>query len=176
MLPPGLRLHTRDLLKAYVNHSKSTGLWITTINTEEFKPGAKGNKPCLKAFSFRNEYEAKETAYVNAPPTMMPHSSSCFNCDTKYAKILRRPFNCANCGASVCNSCTVKWNASMLPDTYKKKNTKTVKVCVTCDYLATSFREAIQSAHFERAKQIYMTGNINLRCPFMNMRKGSEIM
>uniref|UniRef100_A0A7S3Q105 RING-type domain-containing protein n=1 Tax=Chaetoceros debilis TaxID=122233 RepID=A0A7S3Q105_9STRA len=180
VLPPGIRLHTRCLLKAYVNHSKSTGLWITTINTEEYpqqkgKSRSKGKK-CLKAFSFNNEFEAKETAYVNAPPAMMPLGANCYNCDVKFKNFFRGPINCRNCGVCICKNCSVKWHGSMVPETYNKKKAKKIDVCVTCDYLASCFRRAILRGDFLKIKQLYMTGNINLRCAFMNVPKGDEIM
>jgi hypothetical protein len=64
----------------------------------------------------------------------------------------------------------------MVPETYNSKNSQNVKVCKTCDYLATAFRHAILEGSYEQASSLYMTGNINLRCPLMNVRKGNEIM
>lgn len=64
----------------------------------------------------------------------------------------------------------------MIPETYNVKNKSSVKVCKTCNYLATAFRHALLSGNYELAQSIYMTGNINLRCPFMNVKKGNEVM
>ena len=114
-LPAEYPLRTRNLETAFVNHSKSTGLWITTISD----PGPKRN--AIKAFSFRSEGEAKETAYVNAPPKMIPTRTvtHCFSCESKF-NVFRRATHCKNCGVCICNSCTVSWKASMLPETYHK--------------------------------------------------------
>lgn len=172
-LPPGLRLHTRNLLTAHVNHNVATGLWITTINTSQ-------NARCskyLKAFSFKTEHEARETAYVNAPPMLLPFdkNSHCFICESKFT-VIRRAAHCRNCGMCVCNSCSTRWSKHMIPETYNTKNQSSVKTCNTCNYLTTAFRHAILNGNFELAQRVYMTGNINLRCPFINIKKGNEVM
>jgi len=173
-LPPGLRLRTRNLLTAYVNHNKATGLWITTINTNQ---NARTSSRYLKAFSFRNEQEARETAYVNAPPLLLPFDKNphCFVCEVKFT-LIRRASHCRNCGICICKGCSTNWSKLMIPETYNAKNTRSVKVCKTCTYLATAFRHALLKGNYELAQSIYMTGNINLRCPFMNVKKGNEIM
>lgn len=178
-LPPGLQLHTRKLLTAYVNHNKETSLWITTINTNQ---NAKSKKITpskhLQAFSFRSEHEARESAYVNAPPKMIGFDVSpfCFNCETKFNGVFRRPSNCRNCGICICNSCSVSWSKFMVPDTYNTRGSKIVKICKTCDYLSAAFRHSLLSGNYDATLKIYMTGNINLRCPFLNVRNGNEIM
>jgi len=179
-LPPGLRLRTRNLLTAFVNHNRATSLWITTINTNQNSNSITKASKYLKAFSFRTEREARESAYINAPPKMLPFESSphCFNCEIKFSSVFRRPAHCRNCGVCICNSCSTTWGRLMVPDTYKTKNSKVkiVKVCKTCDYLATSFRHALLEGNYNQAISFYMTGNINLRCPFFNVKNGNEIM
>jgi hypothetical protein len=64
----------------------------------------------------------------------------------------------------------------MIPETYNHKNTSRVKVCMTCDYLSTLFRFSLVNGDMEQMQKIYMTGNINLRCPFLNVKSGNEIM
>lgn len=180
VLPQGLKLHTRNLMTAYVNHNKQTSLWLTTINTnqEGNRQSSKSKTSSLKAFSFRTEHEARESAYVNAPPKMIPFQSSphCFNCDSKFNSVFRRPSHCRNCGVCICSTCTVPWSKLMIPETYNTKNTKNVKVCKTCDYLSAAFRHYLLKGDYDGALKIYMTGNINLRCPFLNVKKGHEIM
>ena len=178
LLPSGLRLRTRNLVTAYVNHSKSTGLWITQINLEE-RVNKKGvSQSSARAFSFRSENEAKETAYVNAPPKMIIFDmvSNCFGCESKFNQVFRRPAHCRNCGVCICPSCSTTWSKAMIPETYNTKKKRSVKVCRTCDYLSTKFRHALMSGDFKAAKRIYMTGNINLRCPFSNIKRGNEVM
>jgi len=177
LLPPGLRLRTRQLVTAYVNHSKSTNLWITQINSEE-RVNKKGPHPSVKAFSFRSENEAKETAYVNAPPKMIPFDmvSHCFGCEGKFNTVFRRPSHCRNCGVCICASCSTAWSKAMVPETYNFKNARIVKICNSCDFISTKFRHALMSGDFKAAKRIYMTGNINLRCPFSNIKRGNEVM
>jgi len=64
----------------------------------------------------------------------------------------------------------------MVPSSYKSKNTNSISVCKTCDFLATAFRHALLGGRYNHALKIYKTGNINLRCPFTNVDNGSEIM
>lgn len=180
-LPPGLKLRTRNLLTAYVNHNKATSLWITTINTnQKASANERSATRYLKAFSFRTEHEARESAYVNAPPELVPFESmpNCFSCETRFNSVLRRPSHCRNCGVCICNICSTSWSKLMIPETYNTKNTKTVKICRTCDYLSTAFRHALLSGNYDNAIKVYMTGNINLRCPFVNVKNknGNEIM
>lgn len=182
-LPPGLKLHTRNLLTAYVNHNKATSLWITTVNTD---PNLNANSNVnnnfrgshLQAFSFRSEHEARESAYVNAPPMMVSFDKSpnCFQCDSKFNSVFRRPAHCRNCGVCICSSCSSSWNKLMVPGTYNTKGSKTVKVCKTCDYLSVAFRRSLLDGNYDAALKVYMTGNINLRCPFFNVRSGQDIM
>ena len=177
-LPLGLRLHTRNLLTAYVNHNRETGLWITTVNTNQ-NPDKKSQKSKhLQAFSFRSESEARESAYVNAPPKMIPFDESphCFNCSNRFNSIFRRASHCRNCGVCICNSCSTHWNKLMIPDTYNTKGSRYIKVCKTCDYLSAAFRHSLLVGNYDAALKLYMTGNINLRCPFLNVRNGQEIM
>jgi hypothetical protein len=59
----------------------------------------------------------------------------------------------------------------MLPVTfhmYKRK--KLVKVCMACDWLNITFRQACVTGDLERAVALNSTGNINTRTPFANMR------
>ena len=153
-------------------------MWITQINLEE-KVNKRGTtQPSARAFSFRSENEAKETAYVNAPPKMIRFDmmSHCFGCESKFNQVFRRPSHCQNCGVCICPSCATTWSKAMIPETYNIKNKRTAKVCKTCDYLSTRFRHALMSGDFKAAKIIYMTGNINLRCPFSNIKRGNEVM
>jgi hypothetical protein len=176
-LPAEYPLRTRNLETAFVNHSKSTGLWITTISNTDHRESKRGNRNTLKAFSFRSEEEAKETAYVNAPPKMIPFhmASHCFTCDSKFS-VFRRASHCRNCGVCICNSCSTTWNRPMLPETYNAKNSRVVKVCTSCDYISSLFRQALLNGDYDMGKKLYMTGNINLRCPFTNIRKKNEVM
>jgi hypothetical protein len=178
-LPPGFKLHTRNLLTAYVNHNKETALWITTINTSQEGKVSKRSAKHLQAFSFRSEHEARESAYVNAPPKLTELNNNCFSCEKKTSGMFRRPTHCRNCGVCICNSCSRTWSKVMVPDTYNTAGTKNVKVCKTCDYLSAAFRHALIKGNYDAVIKIYMTGNINLRCPFLNVKKGkngSEIM
>ena len=171
-------VHTRTLLTASVYHNQATGLWIATINTNQ-KPGATNRRNAakyLKAFSFHTEREARESAYANAPPKMVPFTESpnCFICRGKFA-VFRRPSHCRNCGVCICTSCTATWSSKMIPETYNMKKESSVKVCKSCNFLVLAFRRALLDGQYDEAIALYNTGNINLRCPFGNV-KNNEAM
>ena len=63
----------------------------------------------------------------------------------------------------------------MISETYNIKNERTVKACNTCNNLATAFQNSLLQANFDDALTIYNAWNINLRCPFLNV-KTSEVM
>ena len=63
----------------------------------------------------------------------------------------------------------------MIPETYNNNDESSVKICNSCDFLSKSFRQALLEGNYEDAVSIYNTGNVNLRCPFMNV-KGAEVM
>eukprot|EP00978_Attheya_sp_CCMP212_P010258 scaffold24714_cov49-Attheya_sp.AAC.1 len=161
-------IHSRTLLTATVYNNTATKLWITTINTNQ-KPGGTNRSNAskyLKAFSFKTESEARESAIANAPPRMIPFSESpqCFICQGKFA-VFRRASHCRNCGTCVCSSCSVSWPTKMIPETYNLKSESVVKVCKSCNYLSGTFRKALMDGEYDEAVALYNTGNVNLRCP-----------
>ena len=171
------RIQTRSLLTTSVYHNQATGIWITTINMSQKSNVTKSNAAkYLKAFSFLTEREARESAYANAPAKMHPFTENpnCFSCDQKFS-VFKRASHCRNCGVCVCNSCSVSWSKVALPETYNIKNEKMVKVCKSCNTLSKLFRQALLDANYEDALIIYNTGNINLRCPFINAQT-NEVM
>ena len=63
----------------------------------------------------------------------------------------------------------------MILETYNIKNEITVKACNTCINLTTAFQNSLLQAKFNDALTIYNSRNINLRCPFLNIKTG-EVM
>lgn len=112
------KVYSRSLIPPKVHQSSATGLWISTVNT------ASNSSDDMKAFSFRTEQEARASAYANAPPMMIPFDtcSQCMLCDVKFT-LLRRRKSCRNCGICICSnySCSTKWRAKMVPETYNVK-------------------------------------------------------
>ena len=112
------KVFSRSLIPPKVYQSSATGLWISTVNT------ASNSSDDMKAFSFRTEQEARASAYANAPPMMIPFDtcSQCMLCDVKFT-LLRRRKSCRNCGICICSnySCSTKWRAKMVPETYNVK-------------------------------------------------------
>ncbi|KAL7580812.1 hypothetical protein ACA910_001089 [Epithemia clementina (nom. ined.)] len=175
----GKHIRPRVLLAATVYHNTATGLWITTINTNQ-KGVARDPKLAnkfLKAFSFPSEQEARESAISNAPPKMVPFSecNECFLCKCTFT-VFKRACHCRNCGVCVCKECSVQWPSKMIPETYNLKNEAIVKVCRSCNTLSRAFRRALVQGDYESALALYGTGNVNLRTPFPVSGKKDEIM
>lgn len=180
------RVYPRTLMQPTIHHSAATDLWIATIHTdasstssanESSKNDAKGKR---MAFSFHDEKAARASAYANSPPVPVPfgNTSQCMLCDTSFT-FLRRPKHCKNCGIVICAECSTRWNMKMLPETYTNKSTlglgKTVRVCVSCDAVAKRFKHALILGRYDMALEGYLTGNVNLRCPFV-FKGEKEIM
>jgi len=175
---PHYNIHTRSLLTTSVYHNEATDIWITTINMSQNSKVTKSNAAkYLMAFSFATEREARESAYANAPPKMLPFRQNpfCFTCGGKFS-VFRRACHCRNCGVCICNSCSTNWRKISLPETYNIKNESSLKVCKSCTMLSSKFQRALLEGNCEDAQLVYNTGNINLRCPFMNNIKGGEAM
>jgi FYVE zinc finger/Zinc finger, C3HC4 type (RING finger) len=172
-------IRPRILLAATVYHNTASDLWITTINTNQrgiSKNPILANK-FLKAFSFPTEREARESAIANAPPKMVSKVDVpyCFCCKGNFA-VFRRAGHCRNCGVCICNNCSVHWQRSWLPDTYNLKHENTLRICISCNALAASFKKALLEGDLEEAIAIYGTGNVNLRTPFPFTNKKDELM
>lgn len=168
---------TRNLLATSVYHNHATGIWITTINMSQKETVNKSNAvKYLKAFSFQTEHEARESAYANAPARMLPFDEHpfCFICSAQFS-VFKRAGHCRNCGVCICSTCSTSWKRVCVPETYNIKGETSIRICKSCDSLSKLFRTALLEANYESALQIYNTGNVNLRCPFMT-NKGSEMM
>ncbi|KAL3801978.1 hypothetical protein HJC23_010322 [Cyclotella cryptica] len=171
------RVYPRTLVQPTIHHSAATDLWIATIHTDTTSTSANDasnndGKGRQKAFSFHDEKAARASAYANSPPVPVPFgtNSQCMLCDTSFA-FLRRPKHCKNCGIVICADCSTRWNMKMLPEAYTNKSTlglgKTVRVCVSCDAVAKRFKNALVLGRYDMALESYLTGNVNLRCPFV---------
>jgi hypothetical protein len=172
-------IRPRILLAATVYHNTATNLWITTINTNQrgvARDPATANR-YLKAFSFSTEREAREAAIANAPPKMVPFNESpcCFLCMAGFA-VLRRSFHCRNCGVCICKECSTSWQAKCIPETYNLKKEATVKICLSCHSLSSSFKRSLLEGDYDEALALYDTGNVNLRTPFPVFSKKDEMM
>lgn len=170
------RVYPRTLLQPTIHHNPATDLWITTIHTDVTSDAT--TEKHQKAFSFQNEKAARASAYANSPPILLPITSTCMLCDTSFS-FLRRPKHCKNCGIVICDKCATRWNTKMLPETYTKNKSKslrnTVRVCVSCDGVARRFQKALLMGRYDVSVEGYLTGNVNLRCPFV-FKGEKEIM
>ena len=183
------RVYPRTLVQPTIYHNEATDLWIATIHTDansiptasDISTGTNEPKSKQKAFSFHDEKAARASAYANSPPVLIPfgNTSQCMLCDTSFS-FLRRPKHCKNCGIIICGDCSMRWNTKMLPETYNNKSSalglgKTVRVCVSCDSVAKRFKNALMMGRYDMAVEGYLTGNVNLRCPFV-FKGEKEIM
>lgn len=171
-------IRTRNLLETSVYHNEATGIWITTINMSQKETVSKSNaSKYLKAFSFQTEHEARESAYANAPAKMIPFDENpfCFLCSAQFS-VFKRAAHCRNCGVCICNTCSVGWNKTCIPETYNIKGETSIKVCRSCDTLSEQFRRALLDANYEDALKIYNSGNVNLRCPFKTNKGGEALL
>mmetsp|Transcript_23036 Transcript_23036/g.28255 ORF Transcript_23036/g.28255 Transcript_23036/m.28255 type:complete len:263 (-) Transcript_23036:847-1635(-) len=148
--------------------------WVAIINTdqEQIDSGdsiSTEDNDSIVALSFATEQEAREACYAYAPPRMytFDECTNCYMCRKKFNKFLRRPFNCQNCGISICLNCATNWPSTMLPETFTLKHRRrSVKICLACDWLNDSFRMSLVNGDYKKALALHSTGNINLRSPF----------
>ena len=171
------KIYSRTLISPTVYHNAATDLWIVTINSTSKLAnniskgsGRSSNKDSVKAFSFRTEKEARASAYANAPPEMIPFESckECMLCDAKFT-MFTRPRHCRNCGICICSNyaCSTVWPKSMIPETFNFKKESTVKVCTSCNSLTKRFQNALLNGRYGTGVELFLTGNINLRVPFV---------
>ena len=167
---------TRTSLPYTIEHNEMTMAWTAIINTSQEaldEDDTELLEETTVTISFKTIEEAREACHAYAPPRMhsFQDSPKCHICKKGFNRILRRPSHCRNCGLCVCSSCTHHWPACMLPLTYRMGKRKRVyKVCMACDWVNITFRQALLSGNHDQALALEATGNINLRNPFANMK------
>ena len=182
------KVFSRQLIPPTIYYN-CTDNWIVEINnsTDEKKEGGSASEKesgksstILQSYSFQTEKEARTSAYANAPPQMIPFNQkdTCMLCPTKFT-FFKRGRHCRNCGIVICSSynCCTSTNKKYIPATYNIKNEKDVTVCNSCITISKRFKHALVNGRYGSAVELYMTGNINLRVPFMpssNKKKGSS--
>uniref|UniRef100_A0A7S1BQP3 RING-type domain-containing protein n=1 Tax=Corethron hystrix TaxID=216773 RepID=A0A7S1BQP3_9STRA len=153
----------RTLLPHSVTYDTRAKQWVGTIATTQDKHGPKH----CRVFFYDTEEEAKSSTLSNTPPVMCT-SDRCMNCNGKFA-VFKRSYNCTNCGACVCQSCSdASWPAKMVPPLYNKTIYSSVKVCISCDRLNKALKKALLAGDFGQVIAIHVTGNVNLRRPFVD--------
>ena len=161
----GMPISKRTLNPFSVHYSLSSSCWIATITYESH--GESRNK--TTCFNVSSEGEAKKFCLAYSKPKQLPTSSHCFICKDEYtAKI--RPCHCRNCGVCICEKCTTRWGARMIPKTYVSHAFHTVRVCTSCDWLSNAFCLALLQGRHDDAIKIFGTGNVNLRSTFAAIR------
>jgi hypothetical protein len=174
-------IRKRDHLPWTVKLNATTNLWVASIQTNQkaweasqymYEKSSLELKRSIISFAGSTEQEAYEIGVAMAPPLMqdIEENPFCFLCKSKFA-LLRRPCNCRNCGVVICTSCTCNWTAKQIPSTYNIEKRSTVPVCLACDWLASSFQEALLLGDWDKVYSLYESGNINLRSIYDNRRK-----
>ncbi|GKZ01183.1 hypothetical protein MPSEU_001069700 [Mayamaea pseudoterrestris] len=164
----------RTLLPWSVIFSPSSRMWVATLQTNQKALDSNNVAEAsrsLRAFSLPTEKQAICLAKSWTPPRMLPfgEAKACHIGQTKFA-LLKRPCHCKNCGVVVCRDCTVTWPSKMLPDTYNRKDSGSLNVCKSCDWLCNAFRLALLEGDFDQAVALVETGNININSPFGNVK------
>lgn len=158
-------IRKRDYLQWTVKRNSTTGQWVASVMTNQraMQEGDSLEAELSKvSYSATTQEEAYETGLANATPLMQSFEENpiCFVCKAKFA-LFRRPCHCRNCGVCICSNCTATWPSRMLPDTYLRKNDKSVlNVCVACDWVANSFRDALLDGNQQAVLDLYATGNV----------------
>jgi hypothetical protein len=145
-LLPHDRILKRTLMPWSAHHSVTTDKWIATIPRRE--PNSQSRHIQLH---FRTEREAREFCKSYSPPK--PHAgTTCLLC--QHPKTVK---HCRNCGASICDRCSTKWGAKMVPKTYSASSALFVTVCRSCDWLSNAFCMALLQGRFHDALTLYKT-------------------
>ena len=176
------KVYSRQLIPPTIYYNTSCDQWNVEINNSSCDDTDKEEKKStvIQSYSFQTEKEARTSAYANAPPQMIPfqQKDTCMLCPTKFT-FFKRPKHCRNCGIVICSSynCCTSTSKKYIPSTYNIKSEKDVTICNSCITISKRFKHALVNGRYGSAVELYMTGNINLRVPFMpssNKKKGSS--
>jgi hypothetical protein len=172
-------IRKRNYLKWTVKRNPTTNMWVASCQTSQKATEANDIieiERTTMSWSATTQQEAFETGLGNATPLMQPVEENpiCYVCKAKFA-LFRRPQHCRNCGVCVCTSCSTTWPTKMLPETYIAKSSSLANVCMACDWLANSFRDALVEGNYKTAIFLYATGNVNVRTPFCLEKRAEEM-
>jgi len=182
-------IQRRNHLPWTVKLHGTTNLWVASVQTNQkawepsqymYEKTSLELKRSIQTFIGTTEQEAYEIGLALAPPIMHTFDENpiCALCNSKFA-LLKRPCHCRNCGIVVCSGCSCSWSSKQIPATYNMEKRSNVNVCLACDWLATSFREALLQGDLKGAQLLYQTGNVNLRTLYGAKKKsmmGDEAM
>ena len=169
----GMPINKRILNPFSVHYSLSSSCWIATITISRGCNNTESNSEFNKTacFEFSSEGEAKKFCKSYSKPKMLPASLNCFICKDAFTSKVR-PCNCRNCGVCICDKCTARWGARMIPKTYVNAayQPHMVRVCTSCDWLSNAFCLALLQGRYQDAVKIFDSGNVNLRTSFADIR------
>jgi hypothetical protein len=181
---PERYIRTRDFLPWKVQQNPTTKLWVASVQTCETTEDPLEIERSMQKFVASTQDEARELGLAMARPKMQPFDENpiCYLCKVKFA-VFWRPSHCRNCGVCICKSCSTSWPSKMLPETYKKSSSSSAvgvfamtNVCLACDWLVKGFRNALLDGNFVMALELYQTGNLNLRTPYLLEKKRAEVL
>ena len=140
----------RQLYTWTVHFSLAKNNWVATIS----RPDSKDLRTKLRyqQFSLPTEREARKFCLAYAPPKLST-ASNCRICQSRRQSM----GHCRNCGVTLCDRCTCRWERKMLPKTYyaKQEATSYTDVCKSCDWLSNAFCLALIQGRYEDALQIH---------------------
>lgn len=167
------QIRRRLLHQHSCHYSLPSSCWIATIVRLDNRSTETKRMP-YSQFAFASEEEAKKFCKAYSPPKMMEVEENCSICNVGFtAKV--KPFHCRNCGTCICDKCTTRWSARMVPKTYihSAYQPQVVRVCRSCDWLSNSFCLSLLKGCYQDALTLYDTGNVNLRTCFAGIRSES---
>lgn len=147
---PRHKIFKRVLVPWSVHRSPTTRNWIATISRPDLQNPEKIRHI---QFPFATEKEARAFCKSYAPPKLN-EGNFCQICDENPSPTVR---NCRNCGVCVCDKCSVRWGARMVPKTYSSSAALTQRVCRSCDWLSNAFCMALLKGQFADARTLFET-------------------
>lgn len=173
-LMPSDKIKRRTPMPYSVHYSLPSSCWIATIVRHPESSTSEQNKLRYSQFSFDSERQAQKFAKAYSPPKMDEPSERCYICAQHFTPKIR-PFSCRNCGVCICEGCSARWGARMIPKTYVHSGYQphTVRVCKSCDWLSNAFCMALLQGRYQDAVKIHETGNVNLRTCFADIKSES---
>jgi hypothetical protein len=154
---PRAQIFPRQLHPWSVHFSIATNNWIATISRPEKHNATTSQKIRYNQFILPTEREARKFCMSFAPPKMST-ASDCQLCHARRVSMS----HCRNCGVTLCDRCTCRWERKMLPKTYyttrgPTHSSNTTRVCKSCDWLSNAFCLALLQGRFQDALQIHAT-------------------
>lgn len=155
----------RQLHTWSAHYSIAKNCWIATISRPHSgTSNASSNRMRYQQFSLPTERDARKFCQAFAPPKLST-ATECRLCRTTRSQAtIRLMCHCRNCGVTLCDRCSCRWERKMLPRTYFSSSSEssfsiseTIRVCKSCDWLSNAFCLALLQGRYQDAIQIHAT-------------------